>query len=308
MPSSEVLASNHHYHIPRMAFEFDPTGVGKQNEFSITLPTSDVDGAEPLTPPLEYLPELLTSNFRETLLESSQKNEGGEISVNETENEVVVSFGFGPLPQRAEPPTYSTFSNYFEKISYLQQPRRLQLDGRHELFTALTRITCLQYQYAVSPDNFRPEFAMPPSRFSFVDGANQEEPRFIIGEEFEKTRTDIMREETNQLTQDAFDYLSYLDPWLLNDPYRVLGSIAIPAPGRIFGDGGHSSFGQRGEELTRDDIDDIDIETDFRLQPGDLYIARGHNLELVSSPLLIAMVAVGSINRLCRERRLATPN
>jgi hypothetical protein len=301
--SSYELAHNHHCPIPRMALEFDPAQVGEQSEFSLRVVKSDLENAAALKPTLEYMPAARDASPLEVVFDTVQQNEGGKLESWEDEDAVTVNFGFTPLPASSKWPDDSSLS-HFEKFMATQLPRREHNKGRTSILKGLARITNLQYQYVVPPEAYDATQSPAVARFSYRDGEEVQEPLIVVSSLFDEVMESIPKDQSEQLTADAATYLRFLDPANEDqkEDWEVLSCATIPGVSsqQLFGSGG-SSVGRRGGKLSVEDIEAINMKRDYRLQPGDQYLAIGHNLDTVSSPQFIAMVALGSINRLCRE-------
>lgn len=296
--------ANPEHAIPRMTFTFDVDGVGGQTEFNFEIPVSDLESAVVLPDPLELIPEPGGLNPHVVIGELETENKGGKLKVTETDNSLQVTLGFTPLPPKDEISAEQQ-PNYFERMKLESAPRIPQLKGREDLFDALVKLTNIQYQFGIPLNHPDVDFSIAPApaRLSFADGRYANEPRFIATREFEDTRRNLSREESQTLTNELYDYLVYLDPNGSLEKEWVLGGVAVGAHGRIFSNG-HSGFGQRDEGITNYELTDTDTFVDNRLQSGDAYYCRGHNLEdLLSSPRLMALTAVGGISRYCIAQR-----
>lgn len=300
-----VCQKSHNYDhpIPRITLEFDPASVGEQSEFSLRIVKSDLQNATALSPPLRRFPNISGDPPLEVVGQASQQNEGGKLESTEEEGIVKVSFGFTPLPERNQLPNDSSL-NFIEKVNHTLLPRKEHYRGRNSILKALAFITNLQYQYVVPPEDY--DTSQPPAgaRFSYSQGTDTEEPRIVVSSALNLAMQSMSMEKSQQLTADAATYLRFLDPTSegKKEDWEVLSSVTIPGRTRdkLFANGS-SSVGARGNYFSPEDISDADQGLDYRIQPGDSYLAIGHNLDTVSNPQFIAMVALGSINRICRE-------
>lgn len=286
--------------IPRMTFEFAPS-VGSQTEFCLTIPNDDIEKAVRLPNPLGHMPRPQAENMHEIFADLAIENVGGRMSVESNHEATKLAFGFTPLLPRAVAPTDTIGFN--ERVRLENEPRVPQLIGRQDIFTALVRATNLQYQFGVPIEKFYGTLPVPPARLSFIDGKDPWEPRIIVTHEFENYRASITRADKIQLAKQIFDYFTLLDTPPREDPFFVTGGITTGVYGKIFSNG-DGSYGRRAGFLTEEEMTDTGTDFDIRLQSGDAYVCEGHNLDQIPQPRFMAMVGVGSISRLCRERRL----
>lgn len=295
-------ANNHDSPLPRLIFEFDPHKIGIQQEFNITIPRSDIDSAEPLNPPLEYMPELtLGHSFMQTLLDQVADNDGGSLALAQDRENVTVHFGFKQLPEPLSVPKNLGLTNIRELTDYKYKNRMPHLEGRLKILKSVAQITNLQYQYVVPAEQVKPSSRIPFSRFSFADGYDLNAPVVIASEAFDKTLSTISPQISEKLTKDTESYLLYVDPFLKKrDRLGIMLGIMIARDHKIFTNGFHNSFGQRNDIFSQLEISTLETERDFRLWPGDLYQADILNSGEIPNVGILAMVAVGSINRFAR--------
>jgi len=280
-----------------MAFEFDPAGVGQLAEFSLVVPKSDAEHAVRLKPRLQWIPKPQGS-LMDILIAAPEENIGGSLTVEDTGAEIRVAFGFNSLPPENEVPADMRFTSYRDRQDYQLGPQLEHIAGRQKVLGAVAKVTAAQYQFGVPFQGATSEVATSPTRFSYRDGHNVAEPRVIITDKFDDTMYGLAETEVTTIRDDMVSYLRFYNPACSGD---TLGLMTVPSYGRIFGTGTWS-FGQRTETLSDEEIASSDTLSDHRLQPGDKYIALGHNLGDAPHPQILIMVAVGSISRLCRER------
>jgi hypothetical protein len=295
-----------------MAFEFDPAKLDQANpahdEFSFTVPNSDLDNAvarRDLDPMNIPIPD---GGIDEILEGATTENEGGRIRVLRGTEFTVISFGFTPLVQLQD----AGEGNFFERYKKANVDRAPQFEGNKKIFENLARITALQYQFGINPDDFDPAYPTAPARFSFQFGRYVDNPRYVITESFEDALQKAREKPTKEkLTAGLYSYFKYIDPTKDTSGFDENQGITIPATHRngVFDQGGDSALANRSSKpISPADIaisrqypgDSFDVIYE---ETGDLYMAEGHNLDLVSEPRIVSMVAVGSIARLCRELR-----
>lgn len=294
--------ANPNHTIPRMTFEFDPDEVGNLSEFSVSIPMSDCADAVRLPHKLGYMPRPTANDMMSVLDTLDVENEGGKLSVVHDDEAIDISFGFTPLPEKAVAPP--SVHGIWDRMRQEQEPRMPHLYGREAVIAALMTATNLQYQFGAPVTNESDTIPTAPARLSFSDGTDAREPRVVVTKEFAGVLDSLAVDETSELTEQLYDYFVFLDPSRANtNPLMVTDGVQVGTYGRVFSNG-NSSFGMRTPRfLSEKDLANPETDTDLRLQEGDAYICRGHNLDLVSNARMMALVSVGSIARLCRERR-----
>ncbi len=294
--------SNELYAIPRFSFEFDPSGIGSQQEFSLTMPKSEIDEARPLPERLLFLPRSTSRPLAEVILETTIENRSGSLSVTEDHTQYVARFGFTSQPQKA---MVKPLADKVREYGAQEQPRVLHRKGYDAILKKLARLTSLQYQFGIASNNT----SLSPSltRVSFADGIDVRVPVVMVGKDFERTRRRIERapKVAAQLSGNLGAYLNHLDPLRTKAPkWSLDGPIGakIAYDGKIVGNG-LSSFGQDPYQTYINPAEDT--LTDHRNCPTDAYLAVAKDL-YGSLRVLMVLMAVGSVNKKTLELAKAT--
>lgn len=278
--------SNHHYYIPRMTLEFDPSLTGCKQEFSITTPDSDIDNAEYLVPRLRDLPKLNTKEgFRKVMTSQAQERDGATLTVAQEASKTVLRFGFEALPEPVK------------MLEDADSPNMLTRHHRYQVLGAVARATSLQYRFAVPPDLYDKQASFTPSRFSFGSTTTILEPRIVVTEQLHDSIIKITPKKSTQLTNEVRNYLEWLEGPTRLSRFDILSDMKIGKYGMLLSNNGDYALGNRRGDLTRQNIEIVDDENSVRYQPGDSYEALPHNFGYVPYAELISMVAVGALNR-----------
>ena len=278
--------SSHHYYIPRMTLEFDPSLTGSKQEFSITTPDSDIDNAEYLVPRLRDLPKLNTKEgFRKVMTSQAQELDGAALTVAREASRTVLRFGFEALPEPVKMPEDA------------DSPNMLARHHRYQVLGAVARATSLQYRFAVPPDLYDKQASFTPSRFSFGSTTTILEPRIVVTEQLHDSIIKITPKKSTQLTNEVRNYLEWLEGPTRLSRFDILSDMKIGKYGMLLSNNGDYALGNRRGDLTRQNIEIVDDENSVRYQPGDSYEALPHNFGYVPYAELISMVAVGILNR-----------
>ncbi|MBP9761781.1 hypothetical protein KBD11_01805 [Candidatus Saccharibacteria bacterium] len=288
--------------IPRSHFRFDPKRIGQADEFSITFIESDTMASSALQVPLESIPEP-SQNSMTALLETvpTVEHEGAKLVVENTDRLVVVRFGFTPLPALDESHAPTSF---MERAQWRRQQVAPIAQGWSQVFKILPQLTNLQYQFGVPEGQYDTSHSPSPARWSYANGENINQPRVIVTEAFDKTLKGIKPAEANALTIELEEYLVALGVASGRGTEPFSGCI-IGNYDRIFSNG-QSSLGQRDDGFTPDDLASQKTLVDHRLQSGDKYEARGHNLSDISIPQWLAMISVGALSGITLDGQTAS--
>ncbi len=229
----------------------------------------------------------------ETVSDIDIDHAGAKLSVEEAKGLVTVRFGFAPLPELDESQAPELFK---ARAAWRRKQAEPIAEGWSQVFQILPRLTNLQYQFGVPRDKYDTQHPTSPARWSYMSGKNINQPRVIVTEAFDKTLRGTKPEEALKLTIDLSKYLLALGmaSGRGTDPFS---GCVIGKYDRIFSNG-QNSLGQRGETFTTEDLASQETLADYRLQSGDSYEARGHNLSDISIPQWLAMVSVGALSRM----------